>query len=239
MKATIKKTNLTPEQIELNNDKKELSKLTKMIEKAPTKKELNQVSKIETLEEIKTINLLSENINYNFEMYLNNKNLIKELQSKNNIIISDIFKEVGLLMVNFKKELDSNITNFRHIEFNKKSLIVILRNKLENKLSKELFNIYSTVLDYMNFNLTIQLDTVKYNQLKTIVSAYSMQVSQDKYFVNITKNRIAKLKTKEDYNNFLKEISSIKSLIKKDKLIAEYLETSNKKESKLTLKKVA
>lgn len=193
----------------------------------------------ETLEEVNSINLLSENINYNFEMYLNNKNLIKDLQSKNSIIISDIFKEVTLLMTNFKKELDSNINNYKHIEFSKKSLIVILRNKLENKLSKELFNIYSTVLDYMNFNLTIQLDVVSYNQLKTIVGAYSMQVKQDKYFVNITKNRIAKLKNKEDYINFLKEISSIKSLVKKDKLIAEYLETNNKKESKLVLKKVA
>ena len=85
---------------------------------------LKEVAKIETLEEIKTVNLLSENINYNFEVYLNNKNTIKELQSKNNIIISDIFKEVSLLMVNFKKELDSNITNYKHIEFNKKSLII-------------------------------------------------------------------------------------------------------------------
>ena len=209
----------------LKEDKKSLSKLTKI-------KELKEVNKIETLEEIKTINLLSENINYNFEMYLNNKNTIKELQSKNSIIISDIFKEVSLLMVNFKKELDSNITNYKHIEFNKKSLIVILRNKLENKLSKELFNIYSTVLDYMNFNLTIQLDLISYNQLKTIVGAYSNQVKQDKYFVNITKNRIAKLKTKEEYNNFLKEISSIKATIKKDKLIEEYLQNAKKETSK-------
>ena len=209
----------------LKEDKKSLSKLTKI-------KELKEVNKIETLEEIKTINLLSENINYNFEMYLNNKNTIKELQSKNSIIISDIFKEVSLLMVNFKKELDSNITNYKHIEFNKKSLIVILRNKLENKLSKELFNIYATVLDYMNFNLTIQLDLISYNQLKTIVGAYSNQVKQDKYFVNITKNRIAKLKTKEEYNNFLKEISSIKATIKKDKLIEEYLANTKKETSK-------
>lgn len=216
----------------LKEDKKSLSKLTKIIEKTPTKKELKEVNKIETLEEIKTINLLGENINYNFEMYLNNKNTIKELQSKNSIIISDIFKEVSLLMVNFKKELDSNITNYKHIEFNKKSLIVILRNKLENKLSKELFNIYATVLDYMNFNLTIQLDLISYNQLKTIVGAYSSQVKQDKYFVNITKNRIAKLKTKEEYNNFLKEISSIKATIKKDKLIEEYLANTKKETSK-------
>ena len=232
MKATPKKTTLTQEQIELNNEKKELAKLAKIIEKTPTKKELKEVTKIETMEEIKTINLLSENINYNFEMYLNNKNLIKELQSKNNIIISDIFQEVSLLMVNFKKELDSNIANYKHIEFNKKSLIFILRNKLENKLSKELFNIYSTVLDYMNFNLTIQLNMINYNQLKTIVGAYSNQVNQDKYFVNITKNRIAKLKTKEDYNNFLKEISNIKTAIKKDKLIEEYLSNTKKETSK-------
>ncbi len=207
----------------LKEDKKSLSKLTKLIEKEPTKKELKEVSKIETLEEIKTINLLSENINYNFDMYLNNKNLIKELQSKNSIIISDIFKEVSLLMVNFKKELDSNISNYKHIEFSKKSLILILRNKLENKLSKELFNIYATVLEYMSFNLTIQLDLVSYNQLKMIIKAYKLQLENNVYFKDITKNKITKLKTKEEYTVFLKNISAINTTIKKDKLIEEYL----------------
>ena len=232
MKATIKKTNLTSEQIELNNEKKELAKLTKIIEKTPTKKEINQVTKIETLEEIKTINLLSENINYNFEMYLNNKNLIKDLQQKNNIIISDIFKEVSLLMVNFKNELDTNITNYKHIEFSKKSLIIILRNKLENKLSKELFNIYAVVLDYMTYNLTIQLNLINYNQLKNIIKAYKLQLENNVYFKDITKNAIAKLKTKEDYINFLKEISNINATIKKDKLIEEYLSNTKKESNK-------
>lgn len=216
----------------LKEDKKSLSKLTKIIEKAPTKKELKEVSKIETLEEIKTINLLNENINYNFEMYLNNKNLIKELQSKNSIIISDIFKEVSLLMVNFKKELDSNITNYKHIEFSKKSLIVILRNKLENKLNKELFNIYATVLDYMVYNLTIQLNLVSYSQLKSIIKAYKLQLENNVYFKDITKNAIAKLKTKEDYTVFLKNISAINATIKKDKLIEEYLSNTKKETSK-------
>ena len=232
MKATNKKTNLTQEQIELNNEKKELAKLTKIIEKTPSKKELNQVTKIETLEEIKSINLLSENINYNFEMYLNNKNLIKELQSKNNIIISDIFKEVSLLMVNFKKELDTNISNYNHVEFNKKSLIVILRAKLENKLNKELFNIYATVLDYMTYNLTIQLNLVSYSQLKSIIRAYKLQLENNVYFKDITKNAITKLKTKEDYTAFLKNISAINATIKKDKLIEEYLSNTKKETSK-------
>ena len=232
MKATTKKTTLTTEQIKLNNEKKELAKLTKIIEKAPSKKELKEVTKIETLEEIKTINLLSENINYNFEMYLNNKNLIKDLQQKNNIIISDIFKEVSLLMVNFKKELESNITNYKHIEFSKKSLIVILRAKLENKLSKELFNIYATVLDYMTYNLTIQLNLVSYSQLKNIIKAYKLQLENDVYFKDITKNAIAKLKTKEDYTAFLKNISAINATIKKDKLIEEYLQNNKKETSK-------
>ena len=235
MKASTKKTTVSSEQIELNNEKKELAKLTKIIEKTPSKKELKEVSKIETLEEIKTINLLSENVNYNFEMYLNNKNTIKELQQKNNIIISDIFKEVSLLMVNFKKELDSNIAKYKHIEFSKKSLIIILRNKLENKLSKELFNIYAVVLDYMTYNLTIQLNLVSYSQLKNIIKAYKLQLENNVYFKDITKNAIAKLKTKEDYTAFLKNISVINATIKKDKLIEEYL-SNNKKE---TSKKVA
>ena len=235
MNATTKKTTLTTEQIELQNEKKELAKLTKLVEKTPSKKELKEISKIETLEETKSITLLSENINYNFEMYLNNKNLIKQLQQKNNILISDIFKEISLLMVNFKKELETNISNYSHIEFNKKSLIVILRAKLENKLNKELYNIYATVLDYMTYNLTIQLNLVSYNQLKTIIKAYKLQLENNVYFKDITKNRIAKLKNKEDYMAFLKNISAINATIKKDKLIEEYL-LNTKKE---TIKKVS
>ncbi len=235
MNATNKKTNLTTEQIELNNEKLELKKLTKIIEKAPTKKEIKEVSKIETLEEIKKVSITNDLISFNFGEYLNNKNLIKQLQQKNNILISDIFKEVTLLMVNFKNELETNMTNYKHIEFNKKSLIIILRNKLENKLSKELFNIYATVLDYMTYNLTIQLNLVSYSQLKNIIKAYKLQLENNVYFKDITKNRIAKLKTKEDYSNFLKEISSINATIKKDKLIEDYL-SNNKKE---TSKKVA
>ena len=231
MKATTKKTTLTPEQIELNNEKKELAKLTKIIEKTPTKKELKEISKIETLEEIKKVSITNDLITFNFEEYLSNKNTIKQLQQKNNILISDIFKEISLLMVNFKKELETNISNYSHIEFNKKSLIVILRVKLENKLNKELYNIYATVLDYMSYNLTIQLNLVSYNQLKTIIKAYKLQLENNVYFKDITKNAIAKLKTKEDYIAFLKNISAINATIKKDKLIEEYL-SNNKKETK-------
>ena len=235
MNATIKKTPLTSEQIELNNDKLELKKLIKIIEKAPSKKELKQVNKIETLEEIKKVSITNDLITFNFEEYLNNKNLIKQLQQKNNILISDIFKEISLLMVNFKNELETNISNYSHIEFNKKSLIVILRAHLENKLNKELFNIYATVLDYMTYNLTIQLNMVSYSQLKSIIKAYKLQLENNVYFKDITKNAIAKLKTKEDYIAFLKNISAINATIKKDKLIEEYL-SNNKKE---TSKKVA
>lgn len=235
MNATPKKTTVSNELIELQNEKKELKKLEKLIEKTPTKKELKEVSKIETMEEIKKLNITNDLITFNFEEYLNNKNTIKELQQKNNILISDIFKEISILMVNFKKELETNISNYKHIEFSKKSLIVILRTKLENKLNKELFNIYATVLDYMTYNLTIQLNLVSYNQLKSIIKAYKLQLDGNVYFNDITKNSIAKLKTKEDYIAFLKNISMINGQIKKDKLIEEYLQ-GNKKE---TTKKVA
>ena len=187
------------------------------------------------MEEIKKVSITNDLISFNFEEYLNNKNLIKQLQQKNNILISDIFKEISILMVNFKKELDSNITNYKHIEFSKKSLIIILRNKLENKLNKELFNIYAVVLDYMTYNLTIQLNLISYNQLKSIIKSYKLQLENNVYFKDITKNAIAKLKTKEDYTAFLKNISAINATIKKDKLIEEYL-SNNKKD---TSKKVA
>lgn len=156
------------------------------------------------MEEIKKVSITNDLIIFNFEEYLHNKNTIKALQQKNNVLISDIFKEISLLMVNFKKELESNITNYNHIEFNKKSLINILKVKLENKLNKELFNIYATVLDYMTYNLTIQLNLVSYNQLKSIIKAYKLQLDGNVYFRDITKNAIAKLKTKEDYIAFLK-----------------------------------
>ena len=235
MNATSKKTKKTTtssELIELNQEKKELKKLEKLIEKAPTKKEIKEVTKIKTLEEIKKISITSDVITFNFEAYLNNKNTIKELQQKNNILISDIFKEISLLMVNFKKELESNISNYNHIEFNKKSLINILRVKLENKLNKELFNIYSTVLDYMNYNLTVQMNLVSYSQLKSIIKAYKLQLDGNIYFKDITKNAIAKLKTKEDYIEFLKNISVINATIKKDKLIEEYLQNTKKDTNK-------
>ena len=232
MKATNKKTNLTQEQIELQNEKLELKKLTKIIEKTPSKKELKEISKIETLEEIKKVSITNDLITFNFEEYLSNKNTIKELQQKNSILISDIFKEISVLMVNFKNELESNISNYSHIEFNKKSLIVILRAKLENKLNKKLYNIYATVLDYMSYNLTIQLNMVSYSQLKSIIKAYKLQLDNNVYFKDITKNAIAKLKTKEDYTAFLKNISAINATIKKDKLIEEYLESNSKKEIK-------
>ena len=126
MNAITKKTNLTTEQIELQNEKKELKKLTKIIEKTPSKKELKQLSKIETMEEIKKVSITNDLISFNFEEYLNNKNTIKELQQKNNILISDIFKEISLLMVNFKNELETNISNYNHLEFNKKSFFDVL-----------------------------------------------------------------------------------------------------------------
>lgn len=235
MNATNKKSTVSNELIELQNDKKELKKLEKLIEKAPTKKELKEASKIETIEEIKKVNITNDLITFNFEEYLHNKNTIKELQQKNNVLISDIFKEISILMVNFKKELETNISNYSHIEFNKKSLIVILRAKLENKLNKELYNIYATVLDYMTYNLTIQLNMVSYSQLKSIIKAYKLQLDNNVYFKDITKNAITKLKTKEDYTAFLKNISAINATIKKDKLIEEYL-SNNKKD---TSKKVA
>ena len=119
-----------------------------------------------------------------------------------------------------------------HLEFNKKSLIVILRTKLENKLNKELFNIYATVLDYMAYNLTIQLNLVSYSQLKSIIKAYKLQLDNNVYFKDITKNAIAKLKTKEEYVVFLKNISAINATIKKDKLIEEYLSNTKKETNK-------
>jgi hypothetical protein len=204
--------------------KKEDKKLIKLIEKAPTKKEIKISKEIELTENSKKVTLINDSINSNFEAYLSNKKTIKELQQKNTKIISEIFKEVQLLLIDYKAFIDKN--NTLNMEFNKKSLIGLLRIKLENNLNKELFSIYATVLDYMSYNLTIQLNLVSYSHLKTIIKAYKMQLDNNVYYKDITKNRIAKLKTKEEYTAFLKDISTIKSQIKKDIIITELIKNN-------------
>lgn len=238
MKTTTKKATVQNEQLELNLNvnqeltlikeiKKEDKKLIKLIEKAPTKKDIKISQKVELVENSKKVTLINDNINSNFEAYLSNKKTIKELQQNNTKIISDIFKEVQILLIDYKQFLDSN--NHLNMEFNKKSLIQLLRIKLENNLNKELFAIYSTVLDYMSFNLTIQLNVISYNQLKSIVNAYKLQLDGNSYYKDVTKNKIAKLKNKEDYTSFLKDISTIKSTIKKDIIIAEIIKNNEVK----------
>lgn len=232
-KATVQDTQLELD-LNINQDiapikeiKKEDKKLIKLIEKQPTKKEIKISKEIELTENSKKVTLINDSINNNFEAYLSNKKTIKELQQNNTKLISEIFKEVQILLIDYKAFLDKN--NTLNMEFNKKSLIQLLRIKLENNLNKELFAIYSTVLDYMSFNLTIQLNVVSYSQLKSIVNAYKLQIEGNLYYKDITKNKIAKLKNKEDYISFLKDISTIKATIKKDIIIAELIKNNEVK----------
>lgn len=238
MKSTTKKTIKQDTQLELDlNINQEIisnketikqdKKLIKLIEKQPTKKEIKASQHIELTENSKKVTLINDNINTNFGAYLSNKKTIKELQQNNTKIISDIFKEVQILLIDYKAFIDKN--NTLNMEFNKKSLIQLLRIKLENNLNKELFAIYATVLDYMTYNLTIQLNVVSYSQLKSIVNAYKLQIEGNLYYKDITKNKIAKLKNKEDYTSFLKDISTIKATIKKDIIIAELIKNNEVK----------
>ncbi len=238
MKTATKKATVQNEQLELNlninqditpikETKKEDKKLIKLIEKTATKKEIKISKEIELIENSKKVTLINDSINSNFEAYLSNKKIIKELQQNNTKIISETFKEVQILLIEYKTFLDN--TNNTNLNFDKKSLISLLRIKLENNLNKELFAIYSTVLDYMTYNLTIQLNVISYNQLKSIVNAYKLQLDGNSYYKDITKNKIAKLKTKEEYTAFLKDISTIKSQIKKDIIIAELIKNNEVK----------
>lgn len=234
MKKAIKQDTQLELNLNINQDiaplketKKEDKKLIKLIEKTPTKKEIKISQQVELTENSKKVTLINDNINTNFEAYLSNKKTIKELQKNNTKIISEIFKEVQILLIDYKTFIDKN--NTLNIEFNKKSLIQLLRIKLENNLNKELFSIYATVLDYMTYNLTIQLNLVSYNQLKSIINAYKLQLDGNVYYKDITKNRIAKLKTKEDYTLFLKDISTIKATIKKDIIITELIKNNEVK----------
>lgn len=241
MKATNKKTNLTAEQIELNNNKKELKKLTKIIEKAPSKKEIKATQKNEYMIEVNNLDFNLSNdtinlINRNIELSEQLKQLRKEQLSNAKYIFLNVNNELSTL----KTAID-NDKNLKHIEFSKKGIINLLRLKLNNtKLEKDLLNSIDIALNYMTFNLSLNLEFVTINEIKTIIKAYELSINGVNEYKSITKNRITKAKNEATVKDLLLEIKEAKTKAKANtdakikleneaKIIADYLAKQNKK----------
>lgn len=241
MNATIKKTNLTAEQIELQNEKLELKKLTKIIEKTPSKKEIKEISKNEYIVEINNLDFNLSNdtmnlINRNIELSEQLKQLRKEQLSNAKYIFLNVNNELSTL----KTAID-NDKNLKHIEFSKKGIINLLRLKLNStKLEKDLLNSIDIALNYMTYNLSLNLEFVTINEIKTIIKAYGLSIDGVNEYKSITKNRIAKAKNEATVKDLLLEIKGAKAKAKANtdakikaeneaKIISEYLAKQNKK----------
>lgn len=241
MKATIKKTNLTSEQIELNNDKLELKKLTKIIEKTPTKKKIKTTQKNEYIKEVNDLDFNLSNdtmnlINRNIELSEQLKQLRKEQLSNAKYIFLNVNSELSAL----KTAID-NDKNLKHIEFSKKGIINLLRLKLNStKLEKDLLNSIDIALNYMTYNLSLNLEFVSINEIKTIIKAYELSINGVNEYKSITKNRIAKAKNEATVKDLLNEIKGANKTFKTNtdakikaeneaKIINEYLAKQNKK----------
>lgn len=241
MKATNKKTNLTSEQIELNNEKLELKKLAKLIEKSPSKKEIKAIQKNKYIIEINNLdfNLSSDTmnlINRNIELSEQLKQLRKEQLSNAKYIFLNVNNELSTLKIAI-----DNDKNLKHIEFSKKGIINLLRLKLNNtKLEKDLLNSIDIALNYMTYNLSLNLEFVTINEIKAIIKAYELSINGVTEYKSITKNRIAKAKNEAIVKDLLNEIKEANKTFKANtdakakaeneaKIISDYLAKQNEK----------
>lgn len=237
MKATTKKTILTSEQIELQNEKLELKKLTKIIEKTPSKKEIKTTQKNEYMLEINTLNfnlsketltLINDNLAISEEM-----KILRKKQLNNSKFI---FLNINNELLNLKKSIDEN-TSFKHIEFTKKGIINLLRIKLNaKKMTKDLNSSLNISMDYLSYNLSLNLEFASISQIKTIIKAYELSINGVNEYAKITKNRIAKAKNEASVIELMADIKQAKKVYDKNQndakkvaIINEYLENEAKK----------
>lgn len=237
MNATTKKTILTSEQIELQNEKLELKKLTKIIEKTPSKKEIKTTQKNEYMLEINTLNfnlsketlaLIDNNLAISEEM-----KILRKKQLNNSKFI---FLNINNELISLKKSIDEN-TSFKHIEFTKKGIINLLRIKLNaKKMAKDLNSSLNISMDYLAYNLSLNLEFASISQIKTIIKAYELSINGVNEYAKITKNRIAKAKNEASVIELMADIKQAKKVYDKNQndakkvaIINEYLVTEAKK----------
>lgn len=237
MKASTKKTTVSSELIELQNEKKELKKLAKIIEKTPTKKEIKVTQKNEYMAEIneldfelskETLLLIEDNLAISEEM-----KILRKKQLNNS---KYIFMNINNELISLKKSIDEN-KDYKHIEFTKKGIINLLRLKLNTKkMASDLKSSLNISMDYLSYNLSLNLEFASISQIKTIISSYELCINGVNEYAKITKNRIAKAKNEASLIELMADIKQAKKVYdkntndaKKLAIINEYLEKEAKK----------
>ena len=225
MNASIKKTNLTQEQIELNNEKKDLKKLAKLIEKTPSKKEIKETQKNEYIKEIndlnfelskETLDLINDNLAISEEM-----KILRKKQLNNSKFI---FLNINNELLNLKKSIDEN-KEYTHIEFTKKGIINLLRIKLNTKkMASDLKSSLNISMDYLSYNLSLNLEFATISQIKTIISSYELCINGVTEYAKITKNRIAKAKNEASLIDLMADIKQAKKVFDKNQTDAKKLQ---------------
>lgn len=237
MKATNKKTNLTANQIELNNEKKELAKLTKIIEKTPSKKELKETQKNEYIAEINELDFeLSKETLALIDDNLEISETMKQLRKKQLNNSKYIFMNINNELLSLKNSIDSN-KDYKHIEFTKKGVINLLRLKLNTKkMANDLKSSLNISMDYLSYNLSLNLEFASISQIKTIIASYELCINGVAEYAKITKNRIAKAKNEASLIDLMADIKQAKKVYDKNQseakkvaIINEYLVTEAKK----------
>lgn len=221
----------------LSNEKLELKKLTKIIEKTPAKKEIKTTQKNEYMLEINTLNfnlsketlaLINDNLAISEEM-----KILRKKQLNNS---KYIFMNINNELISLKKSIDEN-TSFKHIEFTKKGIINLLRIKLNaKKMAKDLNSSLNISMDYLAYNLSLNLEFASISQIKTIIKAYELSINGVNEYAKITKNRIAKAKNEASVIELMVDIKQAKKVYDKNQneakkvaIINEYLITEAKK----------
>ena len=233
MNATTK--TLTKET--LKEDKKELAKLSKIIGKTPSKKEIKETQKNEYIAEVneldfelskETLLLIADNLAISEEM-----KILRKKQLNNS---KYIFMNINNELLNLKKSIDEN-KEYKHIEFTKKGIINLLRIKLNTKkMASDLKSSLNISMDYLAYNLSLNLEFASISQIKTIISSYELCINGVTEYSKITKNRIAKAKNEASLIELMADIKQAKKVYDKNQndakkvaIINEYLEKEAKK----------
>ena len=175
-----------------------------------------------------TIALINDNLIISEEM-----KILRKKQLNNSKFI---FLNINNELISLKKSIDEN-KDYKHIEFTKKGIINLLRIKLNTKkMANDLKSSLNISMDYLSYNLSLNLEFASISQIKTIISSYELCINGVTEYAKITKNRIAKAKNETSLIDLMADIKQAKKVYdknindaKKVAIINEYLETEAKK----------
>ena len=107
-------------------------------------------------------------------------------------------------------------------------------------MAKDLSSSLNISMDYLSYNLSLNLEFATINDIKSIIKAYELSINGVIEYKSITKNRIAKAKNEATVKDLLNEIKEANKKFKTNedarikeendkKVIANYLANQDKK----------